>query len=62
LDFLSGELEVEPPLGNIDTDHVPVTDDGDGAAMRGLGGDVANREPVGGTREPAVGDQGDLLP
>jgi hypothetical protein len=55
------DQEVEEALLSVDDDGVAITDEADGAALLGLGDDVADQESVGATGEAAVGDQGNVL-
>jgi hypothetical protein len=54
-------LQVDPPSVEVDGDGVPLLDQGEGSAHGGLGGDLADDEPlVDEARQLGVGDHGDL--
>ena len=52
---------VDPAVGNINGDDVPLLHKGDGTSQRGLGGDMADGSAAGGTGEAPVGDEGHAL-
>src|SRR5262245_55281476 len=60
-DFFIGELDVEPPIFNVDDDDVPFAQRGDGAARGGLGRDVAYHQSARGAAESPVGHQRNAL-
>ncbi len=61
LQLLGGEIEVEPPVRDVEHDRVAVADGRDRPAAGGLGRDMADHQAVGGAREAAVGDQRHLV-
>jgi hypothetical protein len=56
-----GDLDVEPPLGNVEGDDVALRDGGDRAAHRRLGRDVPRHEAAGRAAEAAVGEERHVL-
>ena len=60
-EFRVRHLEVDRARLAVDGDPVPVAGQGDGAAVDGLGGDVADDEAVAAAGEAAVGDEGDVV-
>lgn len=48
---------VDPAVGNVDGDDVPLLHKGDGTSQRGLGGDMADGSAAGGTGKASIGDE-----
>ncbi len=59
--FLLVDQHVEQAVRDVETDPVAVADEGDGAAVDGLRGDVPDAQPGGTTGESSVGEQQDVL-
>src|SRR5260370_30383649 len=55
-----GQLYVKSPDDGVDFDGIPILQQGDRSANGGFRPDMANAEPAGFSREPAVADQCDL--
>ena len=55
------QFDIEALVDGVDLDGVAVLHKGQGPALGGFGGDVAQHQAAGGAREAAVGDQGHRL-